>query len=275
MSIMISLKLLKMITIKTKKEVEVMHMGGRYLKSVIDSLGQKISAGLSGVEIEEMAEKMIKESGGKSNFKGQDGFPSCLCFSINEEIVHGVPDERVLKDGDIVTIDIGIFFPLNVFLKGDIDYSKYPNLKKGFNTDMARTYIIGEVDSEVKRLVRANKKALKRGISRVGPGNTFGQVGEAIERFSDKQGFGVIKNLCGHGIGAKLHEDPDVLNYGRKKDGEMMEEGMVFCIEPMLSLGSDEIKKKGTAYVTADDSLSAHFEDMVAVTKSGVVVLTE
>jgi len=264
-----------MITIKTKEEVAVMHLGGRYLKSVIDSLGEKISAGISGKDLEKMADKMIEESGGRSNFKGQDGFPSCLCFSVNEEIVHGTPDNRVLKDGDIVTIDIGIFFPLNVFLKGEIDYSKYPNLRKGFNTDMARTYIVGDVDFEIKRLVKANKKALKRGISHVKPGNTFGQIGEAIERFSEKQGFNVVKDLCGHGIGAQLHEDPDVLNYGKKKYGETMKEGMVFCIEPMLSLGSDNIKKRGTAYVTSDNSLNAHFEDMVAVTKNGVVVLTD
>lgn len=264
-----------MITIKTKEEIEVMKEGGKYLKFVVDSLGEKLDIGVKDTEIEKLAEKMIEESGGKANFKGQDGFPSCLCFSINEEIVHGVPSKRILKSGDIVTIDIGIFFPLNVFLKGDIDYKKYPNLKDGFNTDMARTYIIGDADLEIKRLVKANKKALKRGISHVKEGNTFGQIGEAIERFSEKQGFNVIKNLCGHGIGSKLHEDPDVLNYGKRKYGPVMKEGMVFCIEPMLSMGSDEIKKRGTSYITEDNSLCAHFEDMVAVTKNGFILLTE
>ncbi|MDD4074167.1 MAG: type I methionyl aminopeptidase [Candidatus Pacebacteria bacterium] len=263
-----------MITIKTKEEIELMAKGGKILKSVIDKLGKYITVGISGKDIEKIADKLIEETGGIANFKGQDGFPSCLCFSINEEIVHGTPDERVLKNGDIVTLDIGIFFPLNVFLEGSIDYKKYPNLKNGFHTDMARTYIVGEADFEIQRLVKANKKALKRGISQVKAGNKFGQIGSEIEKFATKEGYNVIKDLCGHGIGSNLHEDPDVLNYGDKKWGEIMKEGMVFCIEPMLSLGSDEIIKKGTSYVTEDNSLTAHFEDMVAVTKNGVIILT-
>ncbi|MDD3386463.1 MAG: M24 family metallopeptidase [Candidatus Pacebacteria bacterium] len=263
-----------MITIKTKEEIELMAKGGKILKSVIDKLGKYITVGISGKDIEKIADKLIEETGGIANFKGQDGFPSCLCFSINEEIVHGTPDERVLKNGDIVTLDIGIFFPLNVFLEGSIDYKKYPNLKNGFHTDMARTYAVGEVDFNIQRLIKANKKALKRGISQVKAGNKFGQIGSEIEKFATKEGYNVIKDLCGHGIGSNLHEDPDVLNYGDKKWGEIMKEGMVFCIEPMLSLGSDEIIKKGTSYVTEDNSLTAHFEDMVAVTKNGVIILT-
>jgi len=263
-----------MITIKTKEEVELMAKGGKILKSIINKLGEHIAIGVSGRDIEKIADKLIEETGGTANFKGQDGFPSCLCFSINEEIVHGTPGERVLKNGDIVTLDIGIFFPLNVFLKGDIDYKKYPNLKNGFHTDMARTYIAGEADFEIQRLVKANKKALKRGISQVKAGNRFGQIGEEMEKFSTREGYNVIKDLCGHGIGSNLHEDPDVLNYGDKKYGEIMKEGMVFCIEPMLSMGNDEIQKRGTAYITEDKSLNAHFEDMVAVTKKGAIILT-
>ncbi len=262
-----------MITIKTKEEIEVMGKGGKILKTIVDELGKHVAVGVSGLEMEAMAEKMIKENGGEFNFKGQNGFPSCLCFSINEEIVHGIPDKRILKDGDIVTLDLGIFFPLEKFVK-EIDESKYPNLRKGFHTDMARTYLVGNVDPEIQRLVKATKKALKRGISQVKPGNTFGQLGEAIQKFSESQGFEPIRNLCGHGIGADLHEDPDVLNYGKKSWGDIIEEGMVFCIEPMLSIGDYDIKRRGMAYITADNSLTAHFEDMVAVTKGGVVVLT-
>lgn len=264
-----------MITIKTKEEIDLMHQGGRILKSTIDKLGKKIDIGVSGKEIELEAERLIKETGGVPNFRGQDGFPSCLCFSVNEEIVHGVPNRRKLKDGDIVTIDLGIFFQINTFLKGGIDYRKYPNLKNGFHTDMARTYSVGNVNEEVERLLKNNKKALKRGISKVKAGVKTGEIGEAIEKFAQREGYEVIKNLCGHGIGAKLHEDPDILHYGSKKYGEVMKEGMVFCIEPMLSLGSDEIIKKGMAYITDDNSLNAHFEDMVAVTKNGVIVLTD
>jgi len=263
-----------MITIKTKEEIEVMAKGAKILKSVVDQLGSHVAVGVSGLEMEKMAEEMIKENGGEFSFKGQGGFPSCLCFSINEEIVHGIPDKRVLKNGDIVTLDLGIYFPLSKFVS-EIDKSKYPNLKKGFHTDMARTYIVGEVDMEVQRLVKATKKALKRGISKVRVGNSFGELGEAICKFSEQQGFSAVRNLCGHGIGAELHEDPDVLNYGRKSWGDIMEEGMVFCIEPMLSMGSYDIKKRGMAYITEDKSLTAHFEDMVVVTKSGVRVLTD
>lgn len=263
-----------MITIKTKEEIEVMAKGAKILKSVVDQLGSHVAVGVSGLEMEKMAEDMIKENGGEFSFKGQGGFPSCLCFSINEEIVHGIPDKRVLKNGDIVTLDLGIFFPLSKFVS-EIDESKYPNLKKGFHTDMARTYIVGDVDMEVQRLVKATKKALKRGISKVRVGNSFGELGEAICKFAEQQGFSAVRNLCGHGIGAELHEDPDVLNYGKKSWGDLMEEGMVFCIEPMLSMGSYNIKKRGMAYVTTDNSLTAHFEDMVVVTKDGVRVLTD
>lgn len=264
-----------MITIKTKEEIEAMAEGGSILSSIVDALGEKLAPGVKGVEIEKLAEQMIRESGGESNFKGQDGFPSVLCFSINEEIVHGLPDERVLKSGDIVTIDLGIFFPLNKFIL-NIDEKKYPNLKNGFHTDMARTYVVGEGSPEAQRLVKASKKVLKRGISAVKPGNTFGELGAEIQKFAESQGFGVIRDLCGHGIGAELHEDPDVLNYGEKNCGDVMEEGMVFCIEPMLSMGDYKVKKsKGITYVTEDGFLSAHFEDMVAVTVNGVLVLTK
>lgn len=264
-----------MISIKTKEEIELMRKGGMVLKAVIDALGEKIKPGVSGSEIEKLAEELILESGGKSNFKGQDGFPSVLCFSLNEEIVHGLPDKRVLKEGDIITLDLGIFFPLSGFVS-EPDEKKYPNLAKGFHTDMARTYVVGKGSPGAQRLVKASKKALKRGISKVKPGNTFGQLGAEIEKFAKSRGFDVVHDLCGHGIGADLHEDPDVLNYGKKNWGAVMKEGMVFCIEPMLTTGGFKIKKsKGITYVTEDGSLSAHFEDMVAVTAGGVLVLTE
>lgn len=263
------------ITIKTKEEIEAMRKGGKILKSVVEALGKEIRPGVSGSDMEKLAEELISKSGGKSNFKGQDGFPSVLCFSVNDEIVHGLPDKRVLKEGDIVTIDLGIFFPLSVFVS-EFDEKKYPLLKNGFHTDMARTYVVGRGKPEAQRLVKASKKALKRGISKVKPGNTFGEIGAEIERFAKSQGFEAVHDLCGHGIGAGLHEDPDVLNYGNKDWGDIMEVGMVFCIEPMLTTGGYRVKKgKGITYITEDGSLSAHFEDMVAVVPGGVVVLTE
>jgi len=264
-----------MITIKTREEIEVMRQGGQILKGIIDTLGGMIKVGTKGEEIEKKAEELIKASGGKCNFKGQGGYPSCICFSVNDEIVHGLPNGKVLKNGDIVTIDLGIFFSLEKFVK-EIDKKKYPNLFNGFNTDMARTYLVGDVDLEIQRMVKVTKKMLKRGIKKVRPGITFGDLGETMQRYAEKQGFNVIRDLCGHGIGAELHEDPDVLNYGKRHSGDLIEEGMVFCIEPMLSKGDYKIKKASNAftYTTNDNSISVHAEDMVAVTKDGVIELT-
>jgi len=234
-------------------------------------LGREIKVGAKGKDLESRAEELIVKAGGKCNFKGQDGFPSCLCFSVNEEIVHGVPGERALQNGDIVTLDLGIFFPLE-----KIDLNKFPNLKNGFHTDMAKTFLVGEVDLEVQRLVRVTKKALKRAIKKVRPGNTFGDIGETIERYVESQGFNVVRELCGHGIGKNLHEEPDVMNFGKRHSGEVLKPGMVFCIEPMVCVGDSRIKKgkDGHSYVTKDGSLCAHFEEMVAVVKEGALVLT-
>ncbi|HOS87984.1 MAG TPA: type I methionyl aminopeptidase [Candidatus Pacearchaeota archaeon] len=262
------------ISIKTEEEIKVMRLGGKKLTDIIDFLGSLVKPGVSAEEFEATAEKLIREAKGRCNFKGEDGFPSCLCFSVNEEIVHGVPQNKILQVGDVVSLDLGIFFPLNVFLK-DIDLKKYPNLKEGFHTDMARTYFVGETDPEIQRLVRVTKKALKRGIKKCKPGVTFGDIGETIQRYIESQGFEIVYELCGHGIGKELHEKPDIPNYGQRHTGEKLKPGMVFCLEPMLTLGSGKIKKRGMTYVSADGSPAAHFEDMVAITKTGAIVLTD
>ncbi|MFA5087225.1 MAG: type I methionyl aminopeptidase [Candidatus Paceibacterota bacterium] len=264
-----------MISIKTAEEIRVMRLGGRKLAEIIDFLGNMVKPGAKAEEFERVAEKMISAAGGKCNFKEQDGFPSCLCFSVNDEIVHGLPKNKTLKEGDIVSLDLGMFFSLNVFLKDKIDLKEYPNLKDGFHTDMARTYLVGEVDLEVQRLARSTKKALKRGIKKCKPGVTFGDLGETIQRYIESQNFGIVRDLCGHGIGKNLHEDPEVLNYGQRHSGEKLKPGMVFCIEPMLTMGGIKIKKRNFAYVTEDGSRAAHFEDMVAITSDGVIVLTD
>ncbi|MDD3292945.1 MAG: type I methionyl aminopeptidase [Candidatus Pacebacteria bacterium] len=265
-----------MIAIKTKEEIQVMKQGGMILANVMDELEREVKIGVSGDYLEKKAQELITKAGGKCNFKGQDGFPSCLCFSINQEIVHGLPN-KIAKDGDILSLDLGIFFPLSKFISGKIDEKKYPNLKNGLHTDMARTFLIGEVDLEIQRLVRVTKKALKRGIKKVRPGVTFGDIGETIERYVVKQGFDVVRELCGHGIGKDLHEEPDVLNFGERHSGSVLKEGMVFCIEPMVSIGDTRIKKgkDGYSYITKDNSFCAHFEHMIAVTKDGSVILTE
>ncbi|MDD4358703.1 MAG: type I methionyl aminopeptidase [Candidatus Pacebacteria bacterium] len=266
-----------MIPIKTKEEIEVMAMGGHVLKQVFDDLSIMIKPGIKTIEIERKAEKIIRNFKGKPSFKGQNGFPFCICASLNEEIVHGLPSNRELKDGDVFTLDFGIFFKLETILGNDFDKKLYPNILNGFHTDMARTYIIGEADTEIKRLVNTTRKMLKIGIKKIRPGITLGDLGETMQRYAEKQGFAVMRELCGHGIGKDLHEQPDVLNYGQRHRGIKLEAGMVLCLEPMLSLGDYHIKlsKNGFTYETKDKSISAHFEDMVAVVEDGSRVLTD
>ena len=266
-----------MIPIKTQKEIEVMEMGGHILKETIDELSLMVKPGVKTIEIEKRANEIIKRVNGKPGFKGYGGFPFSICASINEEIVHGFPSERVLKNGDIFSLDFGIFFKLETLLGKDFDKKDYPNIIDGFNTDMARTYAVGEIEDETKRLLIVTRKMLKLGIKKIRPGITVGDIGETMQRYAERQGFEIVRDLCGHGIGKDLHEDPSIPNYGQRHKGAEFKEGMVVCIEPMLTMGGYDIKlaKDGSTYVTKDGSLSAHFEDMVAVTKYGAILLTK
>ena len=247
-----------MIKIKSPEEIKIMAEGGKILASIMKELEKKVRPGITTKELDRFAESLILKSGGKCSFKGYQDFPACLCTSINEEIVHAVPSNRVLKEGDIISLDLGILY-------------------KGFHTDMAITIPVGKIDPEVQRLMRVTKKALKRGIKKVRPGNTFGDIGNTIQRYVESQGFNVVRDLCGHGIGKELHEEPKILNYGKRHSGEEIKEGMTFCLEPMVTIGDWKLKKSknGHGYETADGSLSAHFEHTIAVTKKGCQILTE
>jgi len=253
-----------MITIKTPEEIKIMAEGGKILAKIMRELEKKIRPGITTKELDRLAESLILKSGGKCSFKGYENFPACLCTSINEEIVHGVPSDRVLKEGDIISIDLGILY-------------------KGFHTDMAITLpvrspgLVGKIDPEVARLIRVTKKALKRGIKKARIGNTFGDIGNTIQRYVESQGFNVVRDLCGHGIGKEVHEEPKILNYGKRRTGPEIKEGMVFCIEPMVTVGDWHIKrtKNGFGYQTEDGFLSAHFEHTLAATKNGCQILTE
>jgi len=246
------------IPIKTPKEISLMREGGRILAKVMKELEKEVRPGITTKELDNKAEELILKYGATPSFKGYQNYPATLCTSINEEIVHVVPSERILKEGDIISLDLGIFY-------------------KGFHTDMALTLPVGEVDPEVRRLIRVTKKALKRGIKKAKPGNTFGDIGNTIQRYVESQGFNVIRDLAGHGIGKELHEEPQILNYGKRKKGAKIKEGMVFCIEPMVSMGDWRIKKTrdGFGYQTADNSLSCHFEHTIAITKEGPQILTQ
>ncbi len=248
-----------MISVKTKKEIEIMAEGGKILASIMKELEKMVKPGITTKELDGLAEALVLKSGGKCSFKGYDGFPNCLCVSINEEVVHGIPsDKRILKEGDVVKLDLGFFY-------------------QGFHTDMAITLPVGKISFEAQRLVRITKKVLKLAIKKARPGNTFGDVGNTIQRYIESQGFNVVRELCGHGIGRKLHEEPQILNYGKRKTGQDIKEGMVFCLEPMVTVGNWKIKKNADDYgwQTEDNSLSAHFEHTLAITKQGAKVLTE
>jgi len=257
-----------MIRIKTPEEIEIMAEGGKILAKIMEELEKKVRPEITTKELDRLAESLIlsasakatadKKSEIKCSFRRYQGFPACLCTSINEEIVHVAPSNRVLKEGDIISLDFGILY-------------------KGYHTDMAITLPVGEIDPEVSRLIRVTKKALKRGIKKVRPGNSIGDIGNTIQRYVESQGFNVVRDLCGHGIGKEIHEDPKILNFGKRRTGPEIKEGMVFCIEPMVTVGDWKIKKSkdGYGYETADGSLSCHFEHAVAVTKNGCQILTE
>lgn len=246
-----------MIRIKNRNEVLLMKEGGQLLSKIMKKLKKEAVIGKTTIELDIMAERLVLDCGGTPSFKNYNGFPSTLCTSVNSEIVHGIPSKYALKDGDILSIDIGMFY-------------------KGFHTDMATTLPIGEVDPEILRFLKIAKKSLKRGIKKVHPGNTIGDLGNTIQRCVESAGFFIIDGLCGHGIGEELHEDPQVLNSGKRRSGPELKEGMVICIEPMISFKKTEIKKmpNGT-FVTEDGSLSAHFEHTISITNNSYQILTD
>jgi len=246
-----------MISIKTKKEIEIMAEGGKILAKIMKELEKKVRPGITTKELDRLAESLILKSGGKCSFKGYEDFPTCLCTSINEEIVHTVPSNRMIIEGDIISLDLGLFY-------------------KEYHTDMAVTLAVGKVNPEVLRLVRITKKALKRGIKKIKPGNKIGDISNTIQRYVESQGFNIVRELCGHGIGKDIHEEPQILNYGKRHKGFEIKEGMVLCLEPMVTIGDWKIKKSkdGHGFETQDGSLSCHFEHTIAVIKGGAKILT-
>jgi len=247
-----------MITIKTQEEIQIIKEGGKILAYALNEVGKMVKPGITTLELDRAAEALIVSKGGKPGFKGHEGFPYSLCASVNENIVHGFPSSYVLKNGDVLKLDLGVLY-------------------KGFNTDMALTVAVGDVSFEAKRLINVTKKSLRLAIKKAKIGNTIGDIGNTIQRFVEDQGFGVVRDLCGHGIGRELHEDPKIPNFGKRGAGEKLVEGMVICIEPMVTMGDYNIvpSEDGYGYATKDRSFSAHFEHTIAITKSGPQILTE
>jgi len=247
-----------MITTKTQEEIKTIKEGGRILANVLKELEKITKPGITTRDLDRAAEALILSRGGKPAFKGYAGFPYSLCTSVNENIVHGLPSNYVLKEGDLLKLDLGVLY-------------------KGFNTDSAITVAVGSVSYEAKRLINVTKKALRLGIKKAKVGNTIGDIGNTIQRFVEDQGFSVVRDLCGHGIGKEVHEDPKVPNFGKRGAGEKLVEGMVICIEPMITAGDYNLKKSsdGYGYATKDSSLSAHFEHTIVITEKGPRILTE
>ena len=247
-----------MITTKTPQEIQIMAEAGKILASVLKEIQEQAKPGVATIELDRAAEALILSRGGKPAFKGYAGFPYSLCASVNENIVHGFPSNYILKEGDLLKLDLGVSY-------------------KGFNTDMARTVAVGSISFEAKRLMDVTKKALRLGIKKAKVGNTTGDIGNTIQRFVEDQGFSVVRDLCGHGIGREVHEDPKVPNFGKRGGGDDLREGMLICIEPMITMGDYNLKKSsdGYGYATRDGSLSAHFEHTIAITNKGPRILTE
>jgi len=247
-----------MISVKTPEEIEIIVEGGKILATVMKKLQELAKPGITTRELDRAAEAFVLSMGAKPAFKGYDSFPYSLCASLNENIVHGFPSDYALKNGDLLKLDFGVLY-------------------KGYNTDMAITVAVGNVSFETKRLIDVAKKSLRLGIKKAKIGNTIGDIGNTVQRFVEGQGFSVVRDLCGHGIGKNLHEEPKVPNFGKRQSGEKLVEGMVIAIEPMVTMGSYNLRKSndGYGYATKDNSLSAHFEHTIAITKKGPRILTE
>lgn len=248
-----------MINCKSHTELEKMRRSGRIVRQVLEALREMVAPGVSTMDLERSAEEKIRELGAKPAFKGYLSYPCVLCTSVNNEIIHGIPSEkRVLKVGDIVSIDCGVVLD-------------------GYYGDAAITVPVGGLTPQLKKLLEVTETSLQRGIDEVRLGRTVGDIGAAVQEYVEANGFSVVREFVGHGIGTSLHEEPQVPNFGVRGHGTRLREGMVLAIEPMVNVGQAAarvLNDKWTA-VTQDGSYSAHFEHCVAVTRNGPMILTE
>jgi methionyl aminopeptidase len=249
------------VTIKRAVEIDRMRDAGAILADILEVLHAEIRPGVTTGELDEIAARMIRDAGAVSSFKGYGSnppFPAVICASINDEVVHGIPStHRRLAEGDLVSIDVGC-------------------IVDGWHADCARTWTVGSVSREVRDLVEATRRGMEAGIAAAVPGSRLGDVGHAIESVAHAHGYGIVRPFVGHGIGRSMHEEPQVPNYGRPGTGLLIEPGMCFAIEPMFTLGGDEVfmDDDGWTVRTADGALSAHFENTIAVTEHGPELLT-
>ena len=246
-----------MIVLKTKEEIEIMRHAGRVAAMTLNMVADNIEAGMTTAQLDMLVEDFIRSHGAIPGFKGYQGYPASACVSIDDEVVHGIPGKRVIKEGEIVSVDVGTI------------------VDKYFG-DHARTYAIGEISKEKQQLMEVTEKSLLAAIDKARKGNKLGQISATVQKIAEAKGYGVVRQLCGHGIGRRMHEEPQVPNYGSPQEGPVLEVGMVLAIEPMINLGTYNVKTMpdGWTVVTADGTPSAHFEHTVAITENGPEILT-
>ncbi len=247
-----------MIHLKTEEEIELMRKSNRMVARLLEKLKKMVKPGVTTAELDAAAEEFIIKSGGIPTFKGYAGYPACICTSVNEEVVHSIPGNRILREGDIISIDAGI--KLN-----------------GYCGDSTITVPVGNVSKDTEKLIRVTAKALEIGIEAAIPGNRLGDIGHAIQTFVEGQGFSIVRDFVGHGIGKEMHEEPQVPHFGRAGTGMVLKEGMILAIEPMVNAGTHKLKilKDGWTAVTVDGKWSAQFEHSVAITANGPDILSE
>lgn len=241
----------------TEQEIEKIRVSALLVGDTLAEVAKMIAPGVKTIELDRMAETFIRSKGGVPACKGYEGFPFSLCISVNQTVVHGFPSEEELKEGDIVSVDCVVE-------------------KDGFHGDSAYTFAVGKVEEPVLRLLEATKKSLYLGIEQARAGNRTGDIGNAVQSYVEERGYGVVRELCGHGVGAHMHEKPDVLNYGKRGSGCLLRKNMVIAIEPMITLGKRNIgvAKDGWGIFTLDGKPAAHFEHSVAITENGADILS-
>lgn len=246
-----------MIIIKTNREIDIMRHAGRIVAEALQKLADLVKPGIDTRSLDSFAERFLASKGAIAAFKGYNGFPASICTSINEEVVHGIPGSRRLKEGDIVSIDLGA-------------------VVNGFYGDAAITVPVGEIHPEVRQLLKITEASLYKGIEQARSGARLGKVSHAIQSYAEKHGYSVVRQYVGHGIGRQMHEEPSVPNYGRPDRGLMLREGMTLAIEPMVNMGGYEVKVEPDNWtvVTIDGKQSAHFEHTIAITSRGPEILT-
>jgi methionyl aminopeptidase len=246
-----------LIHLKSKEQIELMRNAGRVVARALDLVGNRIDPGMTTAELDKLIDEFLRDSGAVPAFKGYHGFPASACISINEEVVHGIPGDRAVREGDIVSVDVG-------------------SIVDGWYGDSARTYAVGQIDRTCSDLLKQTQDCLSAAIDKARNGNKLGEISATVQRLAESKGYGVVRQLVGHGIGRQMHEEPQVPNFGSPEDGPTLKTGMVLAIEPMINMGTEQVKTlpDGWTVVTSDGRPSAHFEHTVAVTDNGPDVLT-